>query len=69
MTRTPWYDAALYKPVRIGSYEFIGVAYKTGAILYWDGERFTPRPGSMWTLIIWPGDRWRGLTEPAEGGR
>ena len=66
MKRTPWFFMKT-KPVRKGAYEVLMVEYTEARyspfMWTWDG-RFWRLPSG---LIISPfaGDKWRGLTEPA----
>lgn len=70
MTRTPWYSAYT-NPVRIGWYECKLHGIKAITRMHWNGHgwQYDPfDPGAILGMSFgkWPGDRWRGLTEPAK---
>ena len=64
MKRTKWFRMD-QKPARVGVYEVLPEGYPKGAVSRWtwDGSQW------MWSkhgrAILFSGDRWRGLTEPA----
>jgi hypothetical protein len=72
MKRSPWFSARTQPPVRPGVYEY-AIANRFpwvagGAVadrLTWTGAQWEDRayPIAV-TIIVWPGDMWRGLAEP-----
>lgn len=63
LKRTRWFSAILHSPVRKGWYEMdIGAGTQ---MYYFDGMDWLNNFNKM-PLFLYPGDKWRGLTEPAE---
>lgn len=63
LKRTPWFSALRHNPVRKGWYEMdIGAGTQ---MYYFDGMDWLNNFNKM-PLFLYPGDKWRGLTEPAE---
>jgi hypothetical protein len=65
--RTPWFNAQLHKPVRVGWYEF---RTRWGSIgeqehwrWYWNGKKWLLNPSGFVTVELWSCDQWRGLTK------